>query len=233
MIVNLISVFLATQATPSTPALSSDALMPKAYFLSGAKSVASPKVTVDTSAAPDLDAWGKLAGTLMEQWYPVIWNLLGTEKSTPTRAIKVTFQLKQDAPAYAVSGGIFVSVPWVRAHPDDFGMMIHEMTHLIQSYPNSPNTPGWLVEGIADYTRWWRYEPEAPRQKITEKNHYTNAYRVTAAFLAYLTHKYDHGLVQKLDRAMKDKTYTDTLFETSTNKKLDVLWTEFVAAQPK
>ena len=117
-------------------------------------------------------------------------------------AIKVTFQLKQDAPAYATGGGIFVSVPWVRAHP------------------GSRTTPGWLVEGIADYIRWWRYEPEAPRPRITEKNKYTDAYRVTAFFLAYLTHKYDHGLVQKLDKAMKTRSYNDSLFETATGKKL-------------
>jgi hypothetical protein len=169
----------------------------------------------------------------MEQWYPVVWNLLATQNAKPQKQIKVVFQLKQDAPAYATGGGIFVSVPWVRAHPEDFGMMIHEMTHLIQSYPGSRSTPGWLVEGVADYIRWWRYEPEAPRQRITEKNHYTNSYRVTAAFLAYLTHRYDHGLVQKLDKAMKEKTYTDSLFEASTGKKLDDLWTEFVAAQSK
>ena len=208
-----------------------DVLQKKAYTLSSSRAVDAPKVEVDSTQAPDLAEWGKIAGMLMEQWYPVVWNLLATESSKPAKTIKVTFQMKQDAPAYATGGGIFVSVPWVRAHPEDFGMMIHEMTHLVQSYPGSRTTPGWLVEGIADYIRWWRYEPEAPRPKITEKNKYTDAYRVTAFFLAFLTHRYDHGLVRKLDKAMKEKKYSDSLFEESTGKKLDDLWAEFVAAQ--
>jgi Peptidase of plants and bacteria len=228
-----LALFLLTPQPPVTPYPTGDALTKQAYHLASAKSVPTPKVTVDTTAAPDLAEWGKHAGELMEQWYPIVWNLLGTQDSKPMSAIKVTFQLKQDAPAYATGGGIFVSVPWVRAHPEDFGMMIHEMTHLVQAYPGSRNTPGWLVEGIADYIRWWRYEPEAPRPKITEKNKYTDAYRVTAYFLAYLTHKYDHGLVQKLDKAMKTRAYSDSLFETSTGKKLDDLWAEFVAYQTR
>ena len=232
MITPLLAVFLLAQA-PAQSFPTGDTLTKQAYLLASAKSVPTPKVTVDTSVAPELAEWGRRAGELMEQWYPIVWNLLGTQGAKPASEIKVMFQLKQDAPAYATGGGIYVSVPWVRAHPDDFGMMIHEMTHLIQAYPGSRNTPGWLVEGIADYIRWWRYEPEAPRPKITEKNKYTDAYRVTAYFLAYLTHKYDHGLVQKLDKAMKTRAYADSLFETSTGKKLDDLWTEFVESQTK
>jgi hypothetical protein len=48
-----------------------------------------------------------------------------------------------------------------------------------------------------------------------------------------LTHKYDHGLVRKLDKAMKTRAYSDSMFEESTGKKLDVLWAEFVATRVK
>ena len=229
MITALILSVLLAQPPAAFP--TGDVLTKQAYLLASEKSVKTPRVTIDTSAAPDLAEWGKNAGVLVAQWYPIVWNLLGTKDAKPASEIKVTFQLKQDAPAYATGSGIFVSVPWVRAHPDDFGMMIHEMTHLIQAYPDSNSTPGWLVEGIADYIRWWRYEPEAPRPRITEKNKYTDAYRVTAYFLAYLTHKYDHALVQKLDSAMKKRQYNSSLFEASTGKTLDVLWAEFVASR--
>ena len=229
----ILALALLLQQTQGPALPTGDALTKQAYVLSSAKAVPTPKVIVDTSAAPDLAEWGKISATLMEQWYPIVWNLLGTDQSKPADTIKVTFQLKQDAPAYATGGGIFVSIPWVRSHPDDFGMMIHEMTHLIQAYPNSRSNPGWLVEGVADYIRWWRYEPEAPRTKITANNKYTDAYRVTAYFLAYLAHQYDHGLVRTLDKAMKTRAYSDELFEKSTGKKLDILWAEFVATQAK
>ena len=31
---------------------------------------------------------------------------------------------------------IHVSADWIKKHPDDFGLVIHEMTHVIQHYPN-------------------------------------------------------------------------------------------------
>jgi len=33
-----------------------------------------------------------------------------------------------------------------------FGMVIHELRHVVQSYHRG-NTPGWLTEGIADHIR--------------------------------------------------------------------------------
>ena len=38
---------------------------------------------------------------------------------------------------------------WISDHPDDFGMVIHELIHVIQAYPAAGDKPGWLVEGIA------------------------------------------------------------------------------------
>jgi hypothetical protein len=61
---------------------------------------------------------------------------------------------------------ITISGKWITEHPDDLGMVIHELVHVVQGYPNSRHKAGWLVEGIADYIRWWRYEPEAPRPRI-------------------------------------------------------------------
>jgi hypothetical protein len=36
-------------------------------------------------------------------------------------------------------------------HREDPGMIVHELVHVAQVYPS---TPGWLVEGIADYVRY-------------------------------------------------------------------------------
>ena len=32
---------------------------------------------------------------------------------------------------------------------EHFGVVIHELTHVIQAYPAAGDKPGWLVEGIA------------------------------------------------------------------------------------
>jgi hypothetical protein len=112
--------------------------------------------------------------------------------------------------------------------PDDLGMMVHELTHLVQAYPPGPNKPGWLVEGIADYIRWWRYEPETPRTRIDPlKASYRDSYRVTAAFLAWLTARYDRRIVPILDRSLRQGKYSDGIFREVTGKDLETLWSEF------
>ena len=52
----------------------------------------------------------------------------------------------------AATSGVLItgSVKYFRAHPDDFGAMVRETVHCVQSYGDRSN-PGWLVEGIADY----------------------------------------------------------------------------------
>ncbi len=187
-----------------------------------------PKIVIDTSDFPAGQAWAEKAQKVTAEWYPIIWQMLSTQGMKEPKEVKLVFQSKQDAPAYATGGNIYVSGPWITAHPDDFGMMVHELTHLVQSYPNSPNKPGWLVEGIADFTRWWRYEPEGPRPKIDpEKNNYDNSYRITAAFLAWATAKYDKRLVPTLDKALREGNYSDEIWKTLTGKDVATLWSEF------
>ena len=190
--------------------------------------ITTPKVTIDTADFPAGEAWAKQAQLVVEQWFPAVWQMLGTQGRTPPTEVRLVFVKEQQAPAQAGGGQISVSGPWITAHPDDFGMMVHELTHLIQAYPGYRGKPGWLVEGIADYTRWWRYEPETPRPKIDPfKNNYSDSYRTTAAFLAYVAGKYDKALVPKLDKALRDKTYKDSIFVEITGKDLPTLWSEF------
>src|SRR5437867_9499159 len=92
--------------------------------------------------------------------------------------------------AYASGGEIHISAAWVRSHPNDFGMVVHELTHLVQRYPRNPG-PGWLVEGIADYVRLHDFEPLLPRPRIDfTKAKYTDSYKTTAGFLIWLEGKY-------------------------------------------
>lgn len=54
---------------------------------------------------------------------------------------------------HAAAGEIYVSWPWIRDHPDDFGCLAHEYTHLVQNVPGG-TCPGDLVEGMADAVRY-------------------------------------------------------------------------------
>jgi len=54
--------------------------------------------------------------------------------------------------------------------------------------------PGWLVEGIADYIRWFKSEPESQRPRPNPaKAKYTDSYRTTAAFLNYVEENVKKG----------------------------------------
>ena len=68
----------------------------------------------------------------------------------------------------AATGGdtIFVNASYVRDHPDDLGMMIHEFTHVIQAYPGQRQDLGWLTEGIADYIRHALFEKDIDQLKL-------------------------------------------------------------------
>ena len=73
-------------------------------------------------------------------------------------------------------------VPWVS--PKDVGAMVHETVHCVQLYRGRGN-PGWLVEGVADYVRFFKYEGGNIGIKLTpERAKYDASYRVTAAFHA-------------------------------------------------
>ncbi len=190
---------------------------------------AAPVVTIDVSDFPEGKAWAERAQKVVTDWYPVVWRTLGTEDRTPTKTVKLVFKRTLSAPAYAAGDTISVSGEWITRTPNDFGMMVHELTHLVQGYSGPAERPGWLVEGIADYIRWWRYEPESPRTRIDPaKASYKDAYRTTAGFLAYLTAKYDRGLVPRLDRELRKGTYTPGLFKDATGKDIDTLWAEFL-----
>jgi len=223
----LVSAALAL-LSPS-PDITRESLQRYIYPLS--KPIKSPKISIDVKDAPDMQAWGEAARDLATSWFPKLCELLSTESYHPPKKLRFVFRNKQDAPAYATGDEISFNATWIRAHPDDLGMVVHELTHIVQHYPDNKVDTGWLVEGIADYTRWWRYEPEAPRSKINfAKATYHDAYRTTAWFLAWSGQKYNLALVPTLDGKLRKGEDPMPVFEQLTGKTADVLWSEFAAA---
>jgi acetyl esterase/lipase len=185
------------------------------------------KVTLDTSEVPGLAPWAAEAGRLVRDWHPIVAELLKSDGFTPPAEVRLVF--KKDMRGVAETSGdtITIAARWIEQHPDDYGMVIHELSHVIQSYP--PSRAGWLVEGIADYVRCFRYEPEAKRPPIDPRRaSYRDGYKTTAGFLAWIEKHYDKQIVSKLNRALRRSEYRRELFEESTGKGLDELWSEFV-----
>lgn len=185
-------------------------------------------VAVETPEDKDVAAWGAMSKDLAQDWYPRIVEILGDEMPDPRPAIKVLYK-EMDGVAYTAGPQITVSIAWIRRVPDDRGMIVHELTHVVQHYRRP--APGWLVEGIADYVRWWCYEPRADGVKVDlSKASYRDAYRTTAAFLAYVEQHWP-GTVAKAHHAARSGEYKDALFQEWTGKSLDDLWSEFVKAR--
>lgn len=186
---------------------------------------------VDTNDAPDLKDWGNKAGTLCVEWFPKIAALLPSDGFTVPHEVTLHFDPKMKRVAHAAGGRITISAAFVRAHPDDFGMVVHELTHVVQAYPGGG--PGWLVEGIADYIRIVHYEPQAPRPRIDPaKASYKDAYKTAAMFLEWIEKNHAAGLVVKMNAALRQGSYDDSLWEKVTGKKVDELWKLFAQTLP-
>jgi hypothetical protein len=191
---------------------------------------ATVKVTVDTSEVPDLADWGQKAKVLVEKWHPLIAELLRSDGFTPPAEVRLVFKKDMRGVAYTSRATITVAADWVKKHPGDTGMVVHELTHVVQSYRATPRNAGWLVEGIADYVRFFHYEPETAVTVNPRRDSYRNGYRTGAAFLAWVEKTHDKEVVRKLNAALRKSEYKDELFKTYTSKTLDELWAEFAAS---
>ncbi len=185
----------------------------------------------DISAAPDLAAWAKKAEQEMEDFWPDTNALLYTEGFIPPNMVNVIYKTGPNVTAVAATGGgeMTINTAWARAHADDTGLAVHETAHVIQAM--SAYNPVWLIEGTADYVRWIKFEPQNFTYRIDpQKSTYHDAYRTTAAFLAYCELHYDSGLVTKLNKATRYAKFDISMFKTYCGKDVDTLWSEFVAA---
>ncbi len=192
------------------------------------------EVTVDDTETPDLKEWAGKAKALVEKWHPKIADLLRSDGFTPPDKVKLVFKKEMQGIAYTSGQTIVISGRWVKAHPDDWGMVVHELTHVIQHYRRAGRNAGWLVEGIADYVRFFHYEPGPNIGRFNPRRaSYRDGYRTTARFLAWAEKAHDKDLVRKLNQALREGEYKDELFKDYTGQTLDDLWAEFLKAQGK
>ncbi len=180
--------------------------------------------------APDLKEWGERAQKVCEEWYPRLVKEYGSEGFKPAEKVNIVFRKTMRVPAATGGGTISVNADYVRGHQGDMGMMVHELFHVVQSYPRQKGDVGWLTEGLADYVRFWQYEPQTKQRQIDrEKASYRNSYRVTAAFLGWLEKK-SPGSAVKLNAQMRKGGNDESIFKSVIGTDVDTLWRGFVEA---
>lgn len=185
-------------------------------------------VTLDVSEVPELSDWGQQAKELAAQWYPRINHLIPTKGFEPAQNIQIRIQKSNRGIADTSGNRIRISSGWVEKHPEDIGLVFHELVHVIQGYPDGQQS--WLTEGIADYLRWAIYEAK-PQEWFSvpdQSDGYRQGYRVCAGFLLWLESDRAPGVVKKLNTALRRDQYSDLLFEEYTDQTLENLWQDYV-----
>lgn len=191
------------------------------------------EVVVEVKDAPEMKEWADKSARINERAYQMICEELKSDGFTPRTVVPMT--MKNDYKGVAVtynSANIVGATKYFKEHANDFGAMVHEMVHVVQSY-RSRNNPGWLVEGLADYIRNYRWEPKKPRPLTPEQAKYDGSYQITARFLAFLMDNYDAAIVHTLNKLMREGKYTEDTFKELTKKTLPELGEEWKASLRK
>ena len=196
----------------------------------------SVRFIVDCTAAPQLEDWiTKELFPVCKAWYPKLRTMLASQGHIPESLVTFRLRTDMDGPASAGGGNINLNAKWVGDVPKEaVGAAVHEMVHIVQAYSKG-NTPGWLVEGIADYIRWFLYEPESRGAEITARNignaSYDGNYRVSANFIDWVVRTYgrDGKFLLTLNATLRDGNYTEDFWKAKTGKtvtELNDLWLE-------
>jgi hypothetical protein len=193
------------------------------------------KVTVvlegeDVLKQEGIHEWAAKAAQLVVEYYPIFDKKFESEGFVPKKEITLIFR-KMDGVAFSSGTSITISADWIKRSPGDFGMVAHEMTHVIQQYPGGRGEggiPTWLMEGMTDYARHVFYEPDVlMRPTNPDRDNYTGSYQITGGFLMWIEHAYDKEFVSKLNKHARQRTYSDDLFEKYTGKNAETLWKEY------
>ncbi len=196
------------------------------------------KFSVVTTDAPDLTDWvHRELVPVIQKWYPILVKMLPSEGFTAPQRFDIVFD-----PNYhgvAATGGTHIACDptWYRQNlkTEALGSVVHELVHVIQQYgrrrPGGMRPPGWLVEGIPDYLRFYHYEPQIHGADIgprgVERARYDGSYRVSANFLNWVVGKYDPDLIRELNAAMREGRYDEEIWKTRTGHALSELGEEW------
>ncbi|WP_020471007.1 basic secretory protein-like protein [Zavarzinella formosa] len=193
------------------------------------------EVAVNVDDAPEMKEWTERVARVCERQYPMLCEELWSDGFKPRTVLRLKMDKNYRGVAEAGGGNMRGSVTYFKDHPDDIGAFVHETAHCVQGYPGARN-PGWLVEGVADYVRFFKYEANKPRKLKPEQAKYNGSYRTTAAFLAYVAEKHDKDVVKKLNAKMRAGEYGEQVWKDITGKTVAELgddWKESLTESPK
>lgn len=189
------------------------------------------KVEIDCSDSPESEEWAKKAAETAKEWFPILQEMLYSDDYRPVTSVKLVFK-KMDGVAYASGNTITISAAWIERSPGDLGMVVHELTHVVQGFRG--RNPGWLVEGMTDYIRFFIYEPGNVATRVNpDRNKYTDSYRVTGCFFDWIVRTQEKDFLSKMNAVCRAGKYNDNTFKDITGKTVDELWDMYAEALRK
>ncbi len=205
------------------------------------------EIRLDSSDTPDLTEWVHTkVGPMAKEWYPKLATLLASDGYEAPKKLSIIFDSRMRGVASTGGTRVRCAAGWFSANlqGEGLGAVFHELVHVVQQYGRSrkldedaKRPPGWLVEGIADYVRWYVFEPQSHGCEITRRNlaraSYDGNYRITANFLNWVTETYDKNLVPHLNAAIRQGKYRDALWEEYTGHPLTELGADWKTAVEK
>lgn len=205
------------------------------------------QATIDTTETPDLTEWAeKELAPVVAEWYPKIVKMLPSDGFEAPRQFSITFRKDKEGVADTAGTRINCAAAWFRKslQGEARGAIVHELVHVVQQYgaarrrnPNAQRNPGWLVEGIPDYIRWYKYEPQSHGANISRRGlasaRYDGSYRVSANFLNWAIDKYDNDLIEHLNAFMREGKYSEEVWKKLTGKTVQDLGDEWKAGLEK
>ncbi len=128
---------------------------------------------------------------------------------------------------------IHVNGPFLLARlgdPDMFGMMAHELTHVVQAYPHTPQT--WLVEGIADYVRYYVLLPQDPGRRFDPASaRYDEGYQATAGLLDWVEQQHP-GAVREINAVLRRGGDGRVALMRVVGAEPEQVWSAYLASRP-
>lgn len=197
------------------------------------------RVTVVVRAAnaeqeKTLSKYGRMSQATVESAYPKILKLLDTTGRANTIVqIIVADDLHPHDGKIAWTNTSWdpntvrgdICVPAEAANPGDLGMIVHELMHVVQV--GYRDCPSWLIEGIADYVRYYWFDPPSRRPRAGRSSDAKDGYGTTAEFLDWAAHRYAPNLLRNLDQGFRSGVAMDDIFKKATRKSLEQLNTEW------
>jgi hypothetical protein len=178
---------------------------------------------------------------MAKTWYPRLAEMLSSEGFEPPRRVTIVFDPDMRGVAETSGSRVRCAAGWFQGNlqGEALGAVFHELVHVVQQYGrrNATRVPGWLVEGVADYIRWFLFEPDSRGAEITSANlrraRYDGNYRISANFLNWASGNYAKDLVPRLNAAIRGGDYRHDLWKEVTGKTVEELGTEWRAAMEK